>query len=733
MHCGRSRYPVPGRAAPSDHIRLPMKFSSPPLLGIHCSIQFSFGPAYISRHQPPGVSGSPGVLALYVYEYLLHVGAQKSAQTFLSEVHTAGKTHLCCTPNEAAVILGLPWLCSSINTLKSHSSAFHSSSPGSQLLPIHLDCGSIRWEKNITLGEPPGFLHSWWCVFWDLYCAAPDRRETCEHSSEAKAFHDYPWRDSRKLESSAPLDALPLHALHVLSLLSPSYTVAEAAGLGATGRQSWQAVLLALCVSERFTPAALPSRTVQGSAADRARAEAIRSSSPLPFLLPYRLGCLAERYRPTGTARYPLTWETHTTCLLIYHSILSQDILPLPVYSTKGPFSKERRLTGWLGEGLQPHTLPDSCSIIAIGDNGHCQRQNGERWSMGGTEGAVEILNQNQELKMSGGGGGTGRGLGCWSTKSGGLKGGRKIGPAQNTLVVEGFPRVAMFGVKFLHHATLPLIKRHICQPAGLIMHSELFKLIFIESTSVTELLEQLERRLFRRLREEGRGSRREGRGEVGVGEGGGTERQQSRGWECSRRSRRWTEAFQSQPDAQPSSLRASTTPHRACVSTAALTHCILTWINCALQNHSFSTVCSHSAAAAPSPVMGNMPPNDGMPGGPMPPGFFQTQDTRLIFSQGPGLTSDSCSAGEREKEKKGETGKGAHKAGVLASGPDLQFSLVEQRGMACLIILTPKTHCTRPSGESREREQGEGEIDGEKQERWGEGKGEWAGERKTE
>uniref|UniRef100_A0A672P969 Single stranded DNA binding protein 4 n=1 Tax=Sinocyclocheilus grahami TaxID=75366 RepID=A0A672P969_SINGR len=81
-----------------------------------------------------------GELALYVYEYLLHVGAQKSAQTFLSE---------------------------------------------------------IRWEKNITLGEPPGFLHSWWCVFWDLYCAAPDRRETCEHSSEAKAFHDYPFMSPR--------------------------------------------------------------------------------------------------------------------------------------------------------------------------------------------------------------------------------------------------------------------------------------------------------------------------------------------------------------------------------------------------------------------------------------------------------------------------------------------------------------------------------------------------------
>lgn len=29
-------------------------------------------------------------LALYVYEYLLHVGAQKSAQTFLSEVSWPG-------------------------------------------------------------------------------------------------------------------------------------------------------------------------------------------------------------------------------------------------------------------------------------------------------------------------------------------------------------------------------------------------------------------------------------------------------------------------------------------------------------------------------------------------------------------------------------------------------------------------------------------------------------------
>ena len=46
-------------------------------------------------------------------------------------------------------------------------------------------------EKNpsflyILLEKSPHFS-----VFWDLYCAAPERRETCDHSSEAKAFHDY--------------------------------------------------------------------------------------------------------------------------------------------------------------------------------------------------------------------------------------------------------------------------------------------------------------------------------------------------------------------------------------------------------------------------------------------------------------------------------------------------------------------------------------------------------------
>lgn len=35
-------------------------------------------------------------------------------------------------------------------------------------------------------------------VFWDLYSAAPERRDQHPHSEEAKAFHDY----VRKLSGS---------------------------------------------------------------------------------------------------------------------------------------------------------------------------------------------------------------------------------------------------------------------------------------------------------------------------------------------------------------------------------------------------------------------------------------------------------------------------------------------------------------------------------------------------
>lgn len=59
------------------------------------------------------------------------------------------------------------------------------------------------------------------------------------------------------------------------------------------------------------------------------------------------------------------------------------------------------------------------------------------------------------------------------------------------------------------------------------------------------------------------------------------------------------------------------------------------------------------SAAAAPSPVLGNIPPNDGMPGGPIPPGFFQV---RAGPSFGPVLSSLQARLGQaggrgRERE----------------------------------------------------------------------------------
>lgn len=52
--------------------------------------------------------------------------------------------------------------------------------------------------------------------------------------------------------------------------------------------------------------------------------------------------------------------------------------------------------------------------------------------------------------------------------------------------------------------------------------------------------------------------------------------------------------------------------------------HQLKRWHSNAWTNHRFCVF--QSAAAAPSPVMGNMPPNDAMPGGPMPPGFFQVR-----------------------------------------------------------------------------------------------------------
>lgn len=70
-------------------------------------------------------------------------------------------------------------------------------SGGSTWVPALLVVVSVCWSVNCLCWCGVGV----WCVcvcvcfphsvFWDLYCAAPERRDSCEHSSEAKAFHDY--------------------------------------------------------------------------------------------------------------------------------------------------------------------------------------------------------------------------------------------------------------------------------------------------------------------------------------------------------------------------------------------------------------------------------------------------------------------------------------------------------------------------------------------------------------
>lgn len=51
--------------------------------------------------------------------------------------------------------------------------------------------GALAVGTQVIISNPILFYFSTCSVFWDLYCAAPERRDTCEHSSEAKAFHDY--------------------------------------------------------------------------------------------------------------------------------------------------------------------------------------------------------------------------------------------------------------------------------------------------------------------------------------------------------------------------------------------------------------------------------------------------------------------------------------------------------------------------------------------------------------
>ncbi|KAF7638537.1 LisH domain-containing protein [Meloidogyne graminicola] len=77
-------------------------------------------------------------LSHFVYEYLVHMGASKSADTFKNEVlaHSNGNPNI-----------------------------------------------------QIDISAAPGFLSSWFSVFWDLYSVHSDKKDKAEPSNDAKTYH----------------------------------------------------------------------------------------------------------------------------------------------------------------------------------------------------------------------------------------------------------------------------------------------------------------------------------------------------------------------------------------------------------------------------------------------------------------------------------------------------------------------------------------------------------------
>ncbi|VDM17752.1 unnamed protein product [Hydatigera taeniaeformis] len=127
-------------------------------------------------------------LALYVYEYLVYSGAQKAAQTFLQEVSSSiNRYRFDHSPLMALLAVELKTIHCKARSLifKLFTNALYFSTSR------YFFSFKIGWEKHIVPNEAPGFLFSWWSVFWDLYCAAPERRDVLKHSPDARAFYDY--------------------------------------------------------------------------------------------------------------------------------------------------------------------------------------------------------------------------------------------------------------------------------------------------------------------------------------------------------------------------------------------------------------------------------------------------------------------------------------------------------------------------------------------------------------
>ncbi|XP_051960330.1 single-stranded DNA-binding protein 2 isoform X3 [Xyrauchen texanus] len=81
-------------------------------------------------------------------------------------------------------------------------------------------CMNICYMWGLRNRHRPSFQS----VFWDLYSAAPDRREMCEHSSESKAFHDYSAATAQSpVIGSPPGEGMPIPPGFLQQFMSPRY------------------------------------------------------------------------------------------------------------------------------------------------------------------------------------------------------------------------------------------------------------------------------------------------------------------------------------------------------------------------------------------------------------------------------------------------------------------------------------------------------------------------------
>uniref|UniRef100_A0A0N5ABV6 ARID domain-containing protein n=1 Tax=Syphacia muris TaxID=451379 RepID=A0A0N5ABV6_9BILA len=67
---------------------------------------------------------------------------------------------------------------------------------------------------NVQASDSSGFLQNWFFLFWDLYSAAPEKRDSCEASQEAKAFHEFGFMNASHGVPTGPVSGPMMNGMH---------------------------------------------------------------------------------------------------------------------------------------------------------------------------------------------------------------------------------------------------------------------------------------------------------------------------------------------------------------------------------------------------------------------------------------------------------------------------------------------------------------------------------------